>query len=190
MTRCDNPMDALSPEQRRAVEQYVDLFVRWNARINLSAARSADEVRLHVQDCLHVLPYLDPSCAVVDVGSGGGLPVIIAAICRPAIHFTALEPVHKKHAFLKTVARELGLSNLEAHAQRWEQHSRHDYDLAMSRASFDLVDWFTIGRQLVRSGGRIIGFEGVERSDLPAHVRYPYTLGGKQRAIVIVERDP
>ena len=166
--------------------QLRDLFLQWNRRINLSAARTPDEVDAHIRDSLHVVPHLAASLRVVDVGSGCGFPILIAALALPAVSFTALEPIHKKHAFLRTAARELGLSNLEALAQRLEDHPGHDYDAATSRATFDLREWLLLGARLVRPGGLVLGFEAIPRTDLPEPLdRHAYSLDGKQRAIVI-----
>lgn len=166
------------------------LFARWNQSINLSAARTDDEVDEHVDDSLHVVGHVVPEARVLDVGAGGGFPAVIVAICRPDAFIVALEPVHKKHAFLRTAARELRLPNLEAYAHRVEDHPDCDYDVAMSRATFDLREWLEQGLTLVRVGGLSIGFEGIERTDLPSSVkRYPYELAGKQRALVTVERS-
>ena len=126
---------------------------------------------------------------VLDVGSGGGFPVVIAALCLPDALFTSLEPVHKKHAFLRTAARELALHNLEAHAIRLEDHEPRDYDVAMSRATFDLAEWLTMALERVNETGIVIGFEAIERTDLPPTVtRDRYELGSKSRAIVIARR--
>jgi 16S rRNA (guanine527-N7)-methyltransferase len=171
------------------LERFRDLFLRWNERINLSAASNAAEVEEHIRDSLHAVPHLHDAQTVIDVGSGGGFPVVIAAICLPSAQFTALEPVHKKHAFLRTAARELGLANLSAFARRVEDHPDRDHDAATSRATFDLREWLLRGRELVRVGGRVLGFEATLRTDLPAPFeRYPYELDGKQRAIIVATR--
>src|SRR5262245_7694104 len=106
---------------------FVTLFEKWNRSINLSAASSHAEIVEHLVDSLHVVPHLRDATRVLDVGSGGGFPVVVAAICLPNVAFTSLEPVHKKHAFLRTAARELALSNLDPHAQRLEDHEARDY---------------------------------------------------------------
>ncbi len=163
-----------------------ELFLKWNQRINLSAARNASDVDEHITDSLHVVPFLvGAGSRVLDVGSGGGFPVVIAAICRPEIEFVSLEPVHKKHAFLRTSARELQLPNLEAHADRLEQHPIADYDVAMSRATFDLLEWLTQGSARVKPGGLVIGFEAVHRPDVIDVERHPYTIAGKARSLVV-----
>ncbi len=179
----------ISAEHSPKLLRFQSLFLKWNQSINLSSARTSDEVDHHIRDSLNVVPYLPETARVLDVGSGGGFPVVVAAICRPDAQFTALEPVHKKHAFLRTAARELGLANLEAFAKRVEDHDEHDYDLASSRATFDLRVWLELGLTMVRAGGIVIGFEAIARDDLPQpFVRHTYDLAGKQRSIVIVRR--
>jgi 16S rRNA (guanine527-N7)-methyltransferase len=171
------------------LRSFMTLFEKWNQSINLSAARTREDLEHHILDCLHVVPHLASASSVLDVGSGGGLPVVIAAISLPDVSFTALEPVHKKHAFLRTAARELGLANLESFATRIEDHERRDYDAASSRATFDLGEWLSLGLTYVRLGGFVVGFEGVERSDLPMAIeRHSYALDDKSRAIVIARR--
>lgn len=170
----------------RNLSAFSTLFEKWNRSINLSAASSQAEITEHVVDSLYVVPHLQGCARVLDVGSGGGFPVVVAAICLPAVDFTSLEPVHKKHAFLRTAARELALPNLEARAERLEDHSVTDYDAAMSRATFDLVEWLALGRAHVTASGIVLGFEAVPRDDLPpTAVRHPYELAGKRRAIIV-----
>ena len=176
---------------------YAALFQKWNQRINLSAARGSDELHDHIMDCLHLVPHLHALAAtaaastlrLLDVGAGGGLPAAVVAICRPDTHIIALEPVHKKHAFLRAVARELALPNLDARAERLEDHAHHDYAAATSRATFDLRDWLLLGLERVAPGGTVFGFEAIPRHDLPPGTqRYPYTHRGRGRAIVALPR--
>jgi 16S rRNA (guanine(527)-N(7))-methyltransferase RsmG len=168
------------------LDAFQELLLKWNAKINLSAASTRDEIANHVRDCLHVIPYLPTSGSVIDVGSGGGLPVVIAAIELPSTQFISLEPVHKKHAFLRTAARELDLPNLDAFARRLEDHADRDYDAAMSRATFDLREWILRGLDLVQGNGSVLGFEATQRDDLPVPFeRHSYDLDGKRRAIIV-----
>jgi 16S rRNA (guanine527-N7)-methyltransferase len=191
MTRLVKTLESLriGAQFGETLQRFVALFLKWNERINLSSASTASEIEDHVRDSLHLVPHLNDAPRVIDVGSGGGFPVVIAAICLPSTHFVALEPVHKKHAFLRTAARELALVNLEAHAKRVEDHQGRDYDAATSRATFDLRDWFTTGLELVRVGGVVAGFEAILRTDLPPTIeRHPYALDDKQRSIVLLRK--
>jgi 16S rRNA (guanine527-N7)-methyltransferase len=169
------------------LNNFIVLFEKWNKSINLSAASSRGELLAHILDSLHVVPRLRAAKRVLDVGSGGGFPVVIAAICLPETQFVSLEPVHKKHAFLRTAARELVLLNFEAHAERLDDHADADYDAAMSRATFDLREWLELGVKRVVPGGVVLGFEAVRRDDLPDTVeRHAYNIDGKPRTIVVL----
>jgi 16S rRNA (guanine527-N7)-methyltransferase len=165
---------------------FLALVAKWNRSINLTAATSEDELAEHLEDSLHVVPHLTGVARVVDVGSGGGFPVVVAALELPDTTFVALEPIHKKHAFLRTAARELGLANLTPLAERLEDHRTRDYDAAMSRATFDLREWLERGRELVHDRGIVLGFEATTRNDLPSSIeRHTYHLGPKVRSIII-----
>lgn len=190
----------LSPDLEEKLRDFSLLFMRWNRSINLSGARDDDALYLHIVDSLHVVPLLrtltadatSPSAPprVLDVGSGGGLPSVVAALALPTVQITALEPVRKKHAFLRTAARELHLANFEPLAERLEDHPHHNYDAATSRATFDLREWLELGARFVRPGGLVLGFEAVPRSDLPAEVtRTSYILGDRKRSIVLLLRS-
>ncbi len=181
---------AIDASSGPALERFVALFLRWNAKINLSAARSTSELDEHVRDSLHIVPALAGSSRVLDVGSGGGFPGVVAAICLAETDFVALEPVHKKHAFLRTAARELRLPNLESRAERLDDHEGSNYDAAVSRATFDLVEWLALGLGRVRDGGSVFAFEAVPRDDLPpGSVRLPYMLEGKTRSLIRLARS-
>ena len=103
------------------------------------------------------------------------------AICLPTIDFVALEPVHKKHAFLKAAVRELALHNLTPLAERLDVHTPRDYDVAMSRATFDLREWLELGASYVRADGLVFGFEAIPRADLPNVERHSYAVGSRSR---------
>jgi 16S rRNA (guanine527-N7)-methyltransferase len=185
-------LDSLSLDRSLGgnLSAFVTLFEKWNRSINLSAASTREEIVEHLVDSLHVVPHLRGAARVLDVGSGGGFPVVVAAICLRDVAFTSLEPVHKKHAFLRTAARELSLGNLDPYAQRIEDHETRDYDVAMSRATFDLVEWLSTGLAHVNERGVAIGFEAIPRDDLPSSAeRHRYELGGKQRAIIVARRS-
>lgn len=204
MTALVTALEALDlpPALQDKLRDFSALFMRWNRSINLSGARDDEALELHIIDSLHVVPPLRTMAGdivagdivslpapprVLDVGAGGGLPAVVAAIALPAIHITALEPVRKKHAFLRTAARELALENLDPLPVRLEDHTPHDYDAAMSRATFDLREWLEAGSARVRPGGLVLGFEAIPRNDLPTGVeRISYFLGDRTRSIVVL----
>lgn len=177
---------AVDDAQRHKVARYVDLFLAWNQRINLSAARSREAVEGHVVDSLHVVPHLAGATSVLDVGAGGGLPGVLVAICLPSTRVISLEPVNKKHAFLRTAARELGLENYDPLCARLEEHAPRDYHAAVSRATWDLREWLDVGATCVRAGGWVVGMEAVDQVVLRSdEERFAYPAGDRKRAIVV-----
>ncbi len=170
-----------------ALDRFAEELLRWNAKINLTSARTLDEIRVHIEDSRAVVEHIPLSTQrVIDVGSGGGLPAVVIAILRPDATVTALEPVHKKHAFLAHARRVL-CPNLDPRAERLEVHAGRDYDVATSRATFALPEWLERGRALVRTGGLVLGMEGADEIALPpGAVRHRYELGDRTRAIIVL----
>lgn len=179
-----------APAAAPALAQFVELFERWNQRINLSAARSLDDIAQHVVDSLALVPHLGEAASLVDVGSGGGFPLIVLGACRPTMAMRGIEPIHKKTAFLSTAVRELRLVNVEVVTRRVNPDVDRDFDVATSRATFALDEWLALGARLVKPGGRVLGMEAREQVALgPDDERHPYAAGDRRRA-VIVRRVP
>jgi 16S rRNA (guanine527-N7)-methyltransferase len=181
----------VSPDAAELLNEYVLLLNKWSASINLvGTAHPEDLVRYHLVDSLVLLPHLAGVKRLVDVGSGGGLPGAVLAAARPDLEVTALEPVHKKHAFLSALRRELGLARFTPLAERDDTHLSRSgftpYEAAVSRATWSVPVWLERGAKLVVAGGLVLGMEGKEHLPLPAGaVRHPYRLGDRTRAIIV-----
>ncbi|MBI4510393.1 MAG: 16S rRNA (guanine(527)-N(7))-methyltransferase RsmG, partial [Deltaproteobacteria bacterium] len=170
--------DKLGIEIRRelegALDRYLDVLLAWNRKINLTAVRDpAGIVVRHFLDSLSVLPYLPQGTeALVDVGSGAGFPGAVLALARPHLRVTLVEPNHKKSAFLQAIKRDVPIPNVEVATARYEEFSSlrpMAFDVAISRATWDVLDWLSRARALVRpQGGLIIAMEGSERHVLPS----------------------
>ena len=171
--------------------KYVILLRKWNSHINLVSADDDREViTRHIVDSLAVLPHLPVDTKhLVDVGSGAGLPGAVIAMFRPDIVVTALEPIHKKHAFINTLRREIPVPTLRPLAIRYEAFlgdSNLEVDVAVSRATFALPVWLELGAKVVRRGGLVLGMEGAESNLLPARAsRHPYSSDNRTRAIIV-----
>jgi hypothetical protein len=75
-----------TPRQIEQIRTYVTELLRWNEKINLTAAGSPEEVLLrHVLDALASLRHLSGFHRLLDVGTGGGLPGIPIKVFRPEI---------------------------------------------------------------------------------------------------------
>jgi 16S rRNA (guanine527-N7)-methyltransferase len=99
---------------------YLELMIRWNSRLNLTAVREPSEIiSRHLVECIQCAQALPPIKTLLDFGSGAGLPGIPIAIVRPEIRVTLGESQGKKAAFLQEAVRVLSLST-EVHDGRVE----------------------------------------------------------------------
>jgi 16S rRNA (guanine527-N7)-methyltransferase len=91
---------------------FADLLGRWNARLNLTAIRSANDIlQRHFIECIFCAQSLPSGVGtLLDFGSGAGFPGIPVALCRREIRVTLGESQAKKSAFLQEAVRTLGLS--------------------------------------------------------------------------------
>jgi 16S rRNA (guanine527-N7)-methyltransferase len=129
---------ALTEFQLEQISIYIDLLLRWNARINLTAIREPEEiVTRHFGESLflarHVFPLkrdtpvdarpqsrVQSLIRLIDLGSGAGFPALPTKIWAPHIHLTLIESNHKKATFLREVIRALTLTNVNVIAARAE----------------------------------------------------------------------
>ena len=139
----------LAPTQLNHISTYVDLLIRWNARVNLTAIRTPDEiVTRHFGESLFAARHLFPgnpanhprplSSAeaarhplLVDLGSGAGFPGLPVKIWSPQTAVTLIESNHKKVAFLREVIRELTLMSIDVFPGRAEAFPAQAATLAL-----------------------------------------------------------
>jgi 16S rRNA (guanine527-N7)-methyltransferase len=178
-----------------ALERYLGLLTTWNQRINLTAVREPSEIRRkHFEDSLTVVPHLPVEAqTLVDVGSGAGFPGAVLALACPALSVTLVESSHKKAAFLRTLVRELPLPRVRVESVRVEALREGPgfapFDVAISRATFDLPDWLKIGLTLVHPSGTVIGMEGEELHPLPdGAIRIEVPVPGATRRLVVLSK--
>ncbi len=90
---------------------YLDLLVKWNAKMNLTAIREPEEmVRRHFGESLFMARHLPECETLLDLGSGAGFPGIPIQLARPGLRVTLAESQNKKAAFLREAVRTLGLA--------------------------------------------------------------------------------
>jgi 16S rRNA (guanine527-N7)-methyltransferase len=127
--------DADWPRIYRQLATYLELILKWNARINLTAIRTPEEiVRRHFGESLFVGSYLESCTSLLDFGSGAGFPGVPIQLLRPDIQVTLAESRSRKAAFLHEVIRVLGLST-EVWAARVEaMPAQRQFDTVALRA--------------------------------------------------------
>jgi 16S rRNA (guanine527-N7)-methyltransferase len=137
---------------------YLELLLRWNRKINLTSVRDPGEcVTRHFGESLYLARWVDLKGALVDIGSGAGFPGLALKIAFPSLSVTLLEPVAKKRAFLKEVARTCGMEAVEVRGERLEDFggSPSSFDAATSRAVGGLDRLVPLAARLLKPGGRL-----------------------------------
>ena len=170
----------LSDEQIQRLLDHVALIQKWNKVYNLTALRDpADMLTHHLLDSLTAIAPLrrhtqGQPLKVLDVGSGGGLPGVVLAICMPELNVSCVDTVAKKAAFVQQVAVSLKLPNLRGIHARVESLT-DPYQVICSRAFASLPDFVTWSRSALAEGGVWMAMKGKHPQDemaaLPADVK-------------------
>jgi 16S rRNA (guanine527-N7)-methyltransferase len=138
----------LDPKARTAIAGWIEVLCTWNARIDLTAARTGGElVDLMLADALVLAPRLAKGARVVDVGSGAGAPGLAVALARPDLVVTLCEPLVKRASFLRTVMGTIGRADITIDRTRGEE-LRGSWDVAISRATLAPPAWLALGARL------------------------------------------
>jgi 16S rRNA (guanine527-N7)-methyltransferase len=152
---------------------YLELLAKWNLTYNLTAIRDPlQAVSHHLLDSLVVLRELsDCAGALVDVGSGAGLPGIPIAIAEPTRSITLNDANEKKGAFMRQAVIELGLSNVTVHVGRVEDwRPAAGFAVVISRGLASLADFLACCRHLVAPSGVLAAMKGAYPHDELARV--------------------
>ena len=141
------------------------LLREWNEKINLISRKDIEHLEArHLSHCLAITNHLKlmQGARIMDVGTGGGFPGILMAICYPQAHFTLIDSIGKKIAVVKDLAEKLGLKNVEARQCRAEEIKK-EFDFITGRAVKNLPEYFSWIRGNLRRG---------ERNSIPNGVLY------------------
>ncbi|WOO43248.1 16S rRNA (guanine(527)-N(7))-methyltransferase RsmG [Rubellicoccus peritrichatus] len=115
---------------------YAALMREWNEKINLVSRKDIEAFEVnHLAPCVaitHKLNLMD-GARVLDVGTGGGLPGLVMAICYPQARFLLVDSVGKKIRVVDDIAKRLELKNVEARHCRVETINK-EFDFITGRA--------------------------------------------------------
>ena len=170
----------LSGAQIDQLLAYQDLIAKWNKVYNLTSVRDpAEMLTHHLLDSLAAIPPLlrqtgGVAARLLDVGSGGGLPGVMFAICCPELDVSCVDTVGKKAAFIQQAAVALKLRNLHGVHARVETLTT-PFDIISCRAFASLPDFVTWSRSaLAAPHGVWLAMKGKHPEDeiaaLPADV--------------------
>ena len=136
---------------------YLELIMKWNARINLTGIRTPEEiVRRHFGESLLVGAHVGACGTLLDFGSGAGFPGVPIQLLSPDVQVTLAESQGKKAAFLREVVR-----SLELHTEVWAGRveampAARRFDAVVLRAVDDMDG--SVGEAALRAKERVFSF--------------------------------
>ncbi|WP_180040228.1 MULTISPECIES: 16S rRNA (guanine(527)-N(7))-methyltransferase RsmG [unclassified Acinetobacter] len=155
----------LSEEALNLLLKYQDALVLWNKAYNLTAIRDPKEMLVkHLLDSLSILNDL-PVGRLLDIGTGGGMPGMIIALCQPERECVLLDANGKKIRFLKQFIADLKLKNVIAVQTRVENedsiHELGQFDVITSRAFASLTDFVDASKPYMHEQSIIASMKGL-----------------------------
>lgn len=180
----------LDNKQKEKFYNYMELLLRWNENINLTAITEPKEVlQKHFIDSLTIMPYIQKDDKVIDVGTGAGFPGIPLKIAKENIEVTLLDALNKRLNFLNEVINKLELSNIETLHLRAEEagknkNLREKFDISVSRAVAPLAVLVEYLLPLVKVNGKCICMKGSNiEEEIKNSKKAIEILGGKIETI-------
>ena len=173
----------LDEAQLQRLMEFLALLQKWNKVYNLTAVRDPEEMLTHhLLDSLAAVAPLRRHVAqagvpvpvrLLDVGSGGGLPGVVFAICCPDVDVSCVDTVGKKAAFIQQAAVALKLPNLHGVHARVETLTT-PFAVVSCRAFASLPDFTTWSRSALAPHAVWLAMKGRRPDDemaaLPASV--------------------
>ena len=147
------------------LEQWAQLLREWNEKINLISRKDIEHLEArHLSHCLAITNHLKlmQGTRIMDVGTGGGFPGVIMAICYPQAQFTLIDSIGKKITVVQDLIQQLGLKNAEAKQTRAEAINKQ-FDFITGRAVKNLPEYFSWIKGNLRRG---------EKNTIPNGVLY------------------
>ena len=200
-----NEIETEISEHEEQLRHYVKLLSAANETARLTGPSDEETLwNAHVLDCAAALPLLPQEGRAIDVGTGGGLPGLVWAVCRPQLNVTLLDSIGKKCAAVEKIAAALGLKNVTVVCSRSEDYAklhREKFHLAAARAvsaAGILAEYLS---PFVRLKGKAIAFKGPKAAEeieevgnkwrtlgLSGPRLEPYELGDMKRYFMIWEK--
>jgi 16S rRNA (guanine527-N7)-methyltransferase len=156
----------LSSLQLDQVRTHLELLLRWNQRMNLTAVREPAEILArHFGESFFLANQLGTASSdLIDVGSGAGFPGIPLKVTAPHLQVILIEANNKKATFLKEVIRTLTLTNINVFAGRAQQFTG-DAGLVTMRAVEKFEEALPAAASLVRPAGQLALLIGAAQAE-------------------------
>ena len=152
----------LTEEQLNKLDQFYNLLIEWNEKINLTRITAKEDVYLkHFYDSLTLAKVIDLSTkeTLCDIGTGAGFPGIVLKIVYPNLKITLVDSLQKRVNYLNTIIKDLQLENIQAiHTRGEDLHDKYDVVTARAVANIEKLLKYTM--HLVNNTGVFVAMKG------------------------------
>lgn len=202
----------ISQQQEQKLKDLRDVFLEENTKLNLSALRNEDAVWIgNILDSVVAMDldiFKQEDINILDIGTGGGFPLLPLAICKPNSTLHGMDSTQKKLDAIGRMADSLGLRNVRlihgrAEELAHEPEHRDKYDLVTARALAPLNVLIEYCAPFVKKGGYLVAWKSLKidtelkesllaRAELSCHLidTYEYNLPAEwgKRQLLIFEK--
>ena len=193
----------LTEEQLNKLDQFYNLLIEWNEKINLTRITAKEDVYLkHFYDSLTLAKVIDLSTkeTLCDVGTGAGFPGIVLKIVYPNLKITLVDALQKRVNYLNTIIKDLHLENIQAiHTRGEDLHDKYDVVTARAVANIEKLLKYTM--HLVNNTGVFVAMKGNIDNELTPEIenkiskkyqilkieKFELPIENSQRSLIVIK---
>ena len=193
----------LTEEQLNKLDQFYNLLIEWNEKINLTRITTKEDVYLkHFYDSLTLAKVIDLSTkeTLCDVGTGAGFPGIVLKIVYPNLKITLVDALQKRVNYLNAIIKDLQLENIQAiHTRGEDLHDKYDVVTARAVAHIEKLLKYTM--HLVNNTGVFVAMKGNIDNELTPEIenkiskkyqilkieKFELPIENSQRSLIVIK---
>ena len=195
----------LDDEKEQKLEQYYELLLEWNKKINLtSIIERQDVIWKHFLDSALIMKSnfwkKDEMQKVLDVGTGAGFPGIPLKIIRSDLKITLVDALQKRVNYLNAIIKDLQLENIQAiHTRGEDLHDKYDVVTARAVANIEKLLKYTM--HLVNNTGVFVAMKGNIDNELTPEIenkiskkyqilkieKFELPIENSQRSLIVIK---
>ena len=193
----------LTEEQLNKLDQFYNLLIEWNEKINLTRITTKEDVYLkHFYDSLTLAKVIDLSTkeTLCDVGTGAGFPGIVLKIVYPNLKITLVDALQKRVNYLNEIIKDLQLENIQAiHTRGEDLHDKYDVVTARAVANIEKLLKYTM--HLVNNTGVFVAMKGNIDNELTPEIenkiskkyqilkieKFELPIENSQRSLIVIK---